>query len=189
MRRSWAFVSVAVVVLLAVFAVGRAANTAAQDATPAASPAALPPLLVDLVEAWNAHDPQRVASFYTEDATVEVGFTGEVVARGRDQIAEEFVARNLAAIPDWRFETRSGFATADRIVWEWTFTGTYTGQFPGLPPGEGQPVAVSGVTIFELRDGRIARDVFYDDFYGFLEQLGLLPGEGQGTPAAGTPAA
>lgn len=98
-------------------------------------------------------------------------------------VGEEFVARNLAAIPDWRFETRSGYATADRIVWEWTFHGTYTGEFPGLPPGEGQPVSVSGVTIFELRDGLIAREVFYDDFFAFLEQLALLPAAEQGTPA------
>ena len=184
-RRTPVLLALAAVVLLGTLAAGRAATTAAQDATPAA----LPPMLVDLVEAWNAHDPQRVASFYTEDATVEVGFTGDVVARGRDRIAEEFVARNLAAIPDWRFETRSGFATADRIVWEWTFTGTYTGQFPGLPPGEGQPVSVSGVTIFHLRDGLIARYVFYDDFAALLDQLGLLPAPEPGAPAAATPAA
>lgn len=188
-RQTPVLLALAAVLLLGALAAGRVATTVAQDASPAATPEALPPLLVELVAAWNAHDPQRVAAFYTEDAVVEVGATGEVFARGRDQIAEEFVARNLAAIPDWLFETRSGYATADRIVWEWTFTGTYTGQFPGLPPGEGQPVAVRGATIFELRDGLIARDVFYDDFYGLLEQLGVLPGPEQGTPAVATPAA
>lgn len=160
-----------------------ARSIGAQDATPAA----LPPLLEELVSAWNAHDPQRVASFYTEDAVVEVGFVGEVIAEGRDEIANEFVATNLAAIPDWRFETRSGYATGDRIVWEWTYTGTYTGQYEGLPPGTGQSLSLRGVTIFELRDGLIARDIFYDDYYGLLEQLGLLSALEPATPEAGTP--
>ena len=184
-RQSLVLLSLAAFLLLGALAAGRAASTAAQDATPAA----LPPMLVDLVAAWNAHDPQRVASFYTEDAVVEIGFTGEVIARGRDQIANEFVAGNFAAFPDWQFATRSGYATADRMIWEWTITGTYTGHLPGLPPGTGQAVSFRGVTIFELRAGLIARDVFYDDFYGLLDQLGLIPAPEQGTPAAATPAA
>ncbi len=141
------------------------------------------------VAAWNAHDPQRVASFYTEDAVVESGFAGEVVARGRDQIADGFVAGNFAAIPDWRFETRSAHATADRVVWEWTFSGTYTGRFEGLPPGTGQPVSFRGLSLYELRDGLIARKVFYTDDLTLLEQLGFVLVPPEGTPAAGTPAA
>jgi steroid delta-isomerase-like uncharacterized protein len=187
MRQFGTLVVLIMVMTLGLLAVpGR--RIGAQEATQSATPAALPPLLVELVAAWNAHDPQRVASFYTEDATVEVGFLGEVIARGRDEIANEFVAGNLAAIPDWRFETRSGYATAGRIIWEWTYTGTYSGQYEGMPAGTGQPVSLRGVTIFELRDGLIARDVFYDDFLGFLEQTGLLEKYAQGTLAAGTPA-
>jgi steroid delta-isomerase-like uncharacterized protein len=149
----------------------------------------VPPLLEELVAAWNAHDPRQVASFYTEDAVVESGFAGEVFARGRDEIANAFVAGNFAAIPDWHFETRSGYQAGDRIIWEWTYSGTYTGQYPGLPPGTGQPVSVRGITIFELRDGLIARDVFYDDAFAFLDQLGLIPAPEEEMPAAATPAA
>lgn len=175
-----------VMVLILIGVASPAFHTGAQDAPMAATPAAQPPVLEELVAAWNAHDPQRVAALYTEDAVVEVGFAGEIIAEGRDAIANEFVAANLAAIPDWQFETRAAYEAGDYLIWEWTYTGTYTGQFEGAPPGTGQPVSLRGVTIFELRDGLIARDIFYDDYFAFLEQLGLLP-VAEAAEEAGTP--
>jgi steroid delta-isomerase-like uncharacterized protein len=159
--------------------------TAAKEATLAA----LPPLVLELEAAWNAHDPQRVAALHTEDSVVEYGYSGDVLARGRDRIAEEFVGGTLAIYPDVRFETRAGYQSDELVVWEWTFIGSYTGQEEGLPPGKGQPVSFGGISLYWLRDGQIARKVFYTDHLAFMEQIGFTLVLEEGTPAAGTPEA
>jgi steroid delta-isomerase-like uncharacterized protein len=170
------------VVLVASFGIAMR-DTAAQDATPPA----LPQMVQELEAAWNAHDPQRVAALHTDDAVVEYGFSGEVLARGRDQIAEEFVGGTIATYPDVRFATLGGYQTNDLVVWQWTFTGSYMGQEEGLPPGTGQRVSFGGISLYELRDGKIARKVFYTDDLAFMEQLGFVLMPPQATPATGTP--
>jgi predicted ester cyclase len=139
-----------------------------------ATAAEVPQLVAELAAAWNAHDPQRVAALHTADAIVELGYSGEVISRGRDQIAKEFVGGVLATYPDVRFETRGGYISDDLMVWRWTFNAHYTGQEPGLPPGTGQPVSFGGVSLYELLDGLISRKIFYTDDLAFMEQLDLL---------------
>jgi steroid delta-isomerase-like uncharacterized protein len=186
MRRISVLLAALAVVFVGSFAaVCSARYTRAQVATPTA----LPPLVKELEAAWNAHDPERLAALHTDDAVVEYGFSGEVIARGRNQIAEEFAAGVFETYPDVRFETRSGYQSADLVVWEWAFVGSYTGREPGLPPGSGQPVSFRGVSLYELRDGLIVRKVFYTDDLTFLEQIGFVLVPPEATSAAGTPAA
>ena len=158
-------------------------QTAAQESTPTA----LPPLVAELEAGWNAHDPQRVAALHTEDAVVEYGYSGDVLARGREQIAEEFVGGTISTYPNVHFETRGGYQRDDLVVWEWTLTGSYTGQEEGLPPGTGQPVSFGGISLYWLRDGLIERKVFYTDDLAFMEQIGFTLVLEEGTPVAGTP--
>jgi steroid delta-isomerase-like uncharacterized protein len=182
-RAAWLPVLIVLLVSLAGSAATR--HAAAQDATPAA----LPPLVAELEAAWNAHDPQRVAALHTEDATVEYGYSGDVLASGRDEIAVGFVGGTIATYPDVRFETRAGYQNDDLVVWEWTLTGSYTGQEEGLPPGTGQPVSFGGISLYWLRDGLIERKVFYTDDLAFMEQIGFTLVLPAGTPEPGEPAA
>ena len=63
-------------------------------------------------------------------------------------------------------------------------TGTYTGQFPGLPPGAGQVIRFEGASILELDGDRIRADREYWDSYGLLVAVGALPAPGaEATPA------
>ncbi len=153
----------------------------AQEATPAA---ALPPPLDEVLAAWNAHDPQRLAALYAEDAVVEVRIASNQVFHGPEQVAA-WAAGNFAAVPDLRFEIGRVLVAGDRVALEWVYTGTYTGQLPGLPPGAGQAIRVPGATVFELRDGKIVRETLYYDLYLFLIQTGAVPAPG----AAATPGA
>ena len=56
-------------------------------------------VIEDLQAAWNAHDPQRVASLYTEDGVREEFVITHARVSGRDAIAEQ-VGMYLAAVPD-----------------------------------------------------------------------------------------
>ena len=54
---------------------------------------------------------------------------------------------------------------------EWVYTGSYTGEIPGLGPGSGQTIAIPGVSVMELLDGLIVRDTFYYDRATFAVQF------------------
>jgi hypothetical protein len=66
---------------------------------------------------------------------------------------------------------------------EYVVTGTYTGQFPGLPPGGGQPFTIRAVSILELDRSTIRAEREYYDVYAFLVAIEALPAPA----AAGTP--
>ena len=151
----------------------------AQEASPAATPEP-PSLLVEWEAAMATHDPDRILALYAADAVWEE-VPLNLVARGTDEIRAH-LERLFAATPDIAYDVTDGFAATDRAVAEWSITGTLTGDFPGLPPGTGQPFSVRGVSIFEVADGSITRYVEYWDAYAFLVQLGALPPPA--TPAA-----
>jgi steroid delta-isomerase-like uncharacterized protein len=180
MRRIVAFVSVLVVA--AAFATST--TIAAQEASPAASPAALPPLLAEWLAAFNAGDPDQVLALYAADALWEEPAIG-LSARGPEQIRAH-LDNLFTAAPDIAYEVTDAVVTDDRAVLEWVVTGTYTADFPGLPPAAGQPFSFRGASVFELAEGQIRRYTEYWDAYAFLVQLGALPAPGA-APSTPTP--
>ncbi len=166
--------------VLAVLGLAVLPDAGAQEASPAATPPALPPLLAEWEAAMATHDPDRILALYAADAVWEE-VPLNLVARGTEEIRAHLEGL-FAATPDIDYDVTGGFATDDRAVAEWTITGTLTGDFPGLPPGAGQPYSVRGVSVFEFADGKITRYTEYWDGYSFLVQLGALPPPG--TPAA-----
>ena len=157
--------------LLTAVSLATGRRLAAQDATPAA----VPPLIEEWLAVWG-DDPAGADTVYTEDAVLEDVAFG-VAFRGRDELKAHIEAE-FVGFPDHTYELRSGFVAGDFAAAEFTFTGTYTGSYPELPPGEGQAVTLKGAAIFELSDGKIRREAHYYDAYAFLIQLGLLPAPG-----------
>ena len=153
----------------------------AREASPAPSPADLPPLLGEWAAAVNSGDVDRVLALFTEDGLWEEVAIG-LAARGPDEIGVH-LDRLFTAVPDITFDVSSSFMAGDRAVTEWTVSGTYSSDFPGLPPAAGQRFSFRGASVFELADGKIQRYTEYWDAYGFLVQLGASPAPA----AAGTP--
>jgi steroid delta-isomerase-like uncharacterized protein len=145
----------------------------AQEASPAASPAALPPVLAEWAAAVNAGDVDEVLALFTADGVWEEVAIG-LVAQGPDEIGAH-LERLFTAAPDLTYEVSSGFVAGDRAVVEWTVSGTYSSDFPGLPPASGQRFSFRGASVFQLADGKIAHYTEYWDAYIFLVQLGALP--------------
>ncbi|MBW3632839.1 MAG: ester cyclase [Chloroflexi bacterium] len=150
----------------------------AQEATPAIDSSAGPALIEDYLAALNAHEPERVAALYAEDAVVEQAIERGNTFVGRDEI-RGWVAANVQGIPDLDVTTESIISEGQRIAWAWVYRGAYTGQFPGLPAGQGQPVELRGVSLLELQDNMIVRETVYFDNSAFLTQIG-----GSATPTA-----
>ena len=154
----------------------------AQEASPATSPAALPPPLAEWATAVNSGDVDQVLALFTDDGLWEEVAIG-LAARGPDEIGAH-LERLFTAVPDITFDVTSSFVAGDRAVAEWTVSGTYSSDFPGLPPAAGQRFSFRGASVFELADGKITRYTEYWDAYIFLVQLGALPApEAAATPA------
>lgn len=146
----------------------RPGHVVAQDATPSA----MSPLITEWAAAWTG-DPAGVANLHADDAVLEDVATGAVF-EGADAIRAH-IEEIRAGLPDADMTVSSGFIGDDHAALEYVFSGTYTGQLPGLFPGSGQPVTVRGAALFELKAGRIVREAHYYDAYAFLIQLGALP--------------
>jgi steroid delta-isomerase-like uncharacterized protein len=159
----------------------RRLSVTAQEATPPIA-ADLPPVLQAFIAAQEARDLDRLLALHAEDAAVEEVPTG-IVYEGREAIREYFEGF-YAAFPDATMHYTNALASDAWAAAEWTFSGTYTGQLPDLPPGEGQPLTVRGVDIIVLAGDQVRGGRVYYDLYGFLVQLGILP-----PPAAATPPA
>jgi steroid delta-isomerase-like uncharacterized protein len=77
----------------------------------------------------------------------------------------------LEAFPDLHITTHELIAEGDVVVQSYTVRGTQQGEMAGLPP-TGNRMAVGGVSIFEIRGGRIVRHEAFSDFIDVLAQLG-----------------
>lgn len=132
------------------------------------------------LDAWNSHDPDRVAACAAEDVVWEDPALPEP-ARGRDEVAA-FVHMSVAAFPDYRFsDTGAPAISEDGLVAyvPWRMTGTNTGPIepPGFAP-TGRSFALEGVDLWQFRGGLIWRYRAAYDFTGFALQLGLMPARG-----------
>jgi steroid delta-isomerase-like uncharacterized protein len=152
-------------------------SIAAQEMSPAASPAPLPASLTAWAAAWASGDPTQIAATYTGDAVFEEVPLG-VTTHGQDELSS-YLQGLKSAFPDFSLVVTDGFVTDDRAAAQWVVTGTYTGQFPGLPPGTGQHFSLRGASVLELKHGKVRDDREYWDAYAFLIALGVLPAPSQ----------
>ena len=130
--------------------------------------------------AWNDHDPGAMAELLTDDVVWEDPALPRPV-RGIPAV-QEFMRTAWRGFPDLRFdETDTPHLTVegDDVAWRWRMRGTMTGPLdpPGFAP-TGRAMAVEGVDLWTLRDGRIARNRLFYDMNDVARQLAIAPAPG-----------
>jgi predicted ester cyclase len=80
------------------------------------------------------------------------------------------------AFPDAHWKAEEILADGNKVVVKQKFTGTQTNQFQNFKPTN-KNVSVDGITTFELQNGKIIHNQALTDRLGFLQQLGVLPGD------------
>jgi steroid delta-isomerase-like uncharacterized protein len=106
-------------------------------------------LLDRFADAWNRHDLDALMSMMTDDCVFDAS-AGPQVSGQRSEGPAAVRAAYAAvfdAFPDAHWANARHFASHNRAVSEWTFTGTNR---------DGKRVEVNGCDLFTLRDGRIA---------------------------------
>ena len=126
-----------------------------------------------IFEAWNSHDPEKVAAMYSDDVVYEDVPFGEA-ARGHDAM-RKFATDFFASVPDVKIEVVNSFVENGRGHLEWVFSGTDKGLF-----NSGKLFSIHGASIFEMRGDKIVHNKDYYDTASIMKQVGALKnGPGQ----------
>ena len=104
------------------------------------------------LEVYNASGWDRLAELldpaYVHHSN-DAALTAAQFSRGADWIR--------AGLPDFRVDCQDLVAEDDRVVARWVGTGTHRASMFGEVPTS-RAVALHGITIFRIADGRIAED-------------------------------
>jgi steroid delta-isomerase-like uncharacterized protein len=127
------------------------------------------------IEAFNAHDEQRIRELNGDNAVFEA--PGDVKVEGRDA-ATEYAMAWLRAFPDARITVRNELADGDWVVQEFTFTGTHDGTLAspaGEIPATHKTLNGRGVQIFRVEEETVVHTQLYYDQVQVMTQLDLMP--------------
>jgi steroid delta-isomerase-like uncharacterized protein len=90
---------------------------------------------------------------------------------GRDELRSDVTGWRSAF--DFAFDLDRQICEGDDVVTLWTFTGTHTGDFQGIP-ATGKQVTMTGTTIFRFKNDTIQEGWWHYDIMGLMKQLGLM---------------
>lgn len=93
--------------------------------------------------------------------------------RGREHW-KQLASGYFTAFPDFQIRLEDLIAEGDKVVARWAWHATHQGEFMGIPPTSKQ-VAVTGIGVYRIADGKIAEEWVQDDVLGLLQQLGTGP--------------
>jgi steroid delta-isomerase-like uncharacterized protein len=130
-------------------------------------------LVRNLIDAWNAHDVDRVVALYAPDYE-ETDVAVAEPQRGPDAIRRT-MRRYLLAFPDLHIAADEAVIQPPCIALAWTLSGHHGGILLNIP-ATGRLVQVRGVSLMTIDDtGLILRLQRIWDLAGLLRAIGLLP--------------
>jgi steroid delta-isomerase-like uncharacterized protein len=122
-------------------------------------------------EVWNAHDPDAVDRFVTDDVVVAIG--GKEIS-GKDDFKDS-IRELLDKVEDLHLDAIETFQNEDgtRVTSRWVLTGSNNG-FLGTQPNH-KPIAMTGTAIWEVReDGKLTRNTVeqasFELYHSLLEK-------------------
>ncbi|MFL5800996.1 MAG: ester cyclase [Roseiflexaceae bacterium] len=122
-------------------------------------------------EAHNANDMAALDDIVAADLISHNSFPGLPSGREGGKMAHQGV---VAAFADGRTTSEDLVAEGDKVVERFSFRGTHTGAFLGVPP-TGKIIQSTGISVFRIANGQIVEHWGENDGIGVMIQLGVLP--------------
>jgi steroid delta-isomerase-like uncharacterized protein len=119
-----------------------------------------------LIDAYNSKALDSFDALLTDDVVL---IRDEEKAHGRAEF-KAVLTRLRRAFPDIQYRIDDVVSAGDRLILRWEAQGTHQGEYLGVQ-GTGRPVSYTGITEYELRDGRIARIWVAADLLSLLKRL------------------
>jgi steroid delta-isomerase-like uncharacterized protein len=120
------------------------------------------------IAAWNSHNPDQMLPVFTDDVFYEDVAFGEV-SHGSAEL-RKFAASEFEGIPDLALKLDRANIHKGHGTIEWTFSGTDKGVYK-----TGKKFSVRGVSVIDMRDGKISRNLDFYDVATIMRQVGVLP--------------
>ena len=127
------------------------------------------------IDAFNAHDEERIRALNAENAVFEA--PGDVRLEG-SEAATQYAMEWIKAFPDARITVHNELVSGDWVVQEFSFEGTHTApmQSPmGEIPATNRSLKGRGVQIFKVGGDAVVDTRLYFDQVQVMTQLGLMP--------------
>ena len=93
---------------------------------------------------------------------------------------EQFLAPFNKAFPDLRRNIVDMVAEGDKVAVSINVTGTYKGEFQGIP-ATGKQVSFTAMDILTIIDGKITEEWATADMMGLMQQIGAIPARSAGS--------
>ncbi|MBI3474687.1 MAG: nuclear transport factor 2 family protein [Acidobacteria bacterium] len=122
------------------------------------------------IAAWNSHDPAKMLAIFTDDVYYEDVAFGEI-SHGKAELSK-FAASEYDGVPDLELKLVRASIDDGHGTIEWTFTGTDKAVYK-----TGKKFTVRGVSVVDVRGGKISRSLDYYDISTVMRQVGLLPAQ------------
>lgn len=122
------------------------------------------------IAAWNSHDPDKMLPVFTDDVFYEDVAYGEV-SHGHAEF-RKFADDELEAVPDLELKLVRASVHNGHGTIEWAFSGTDKGIYK-----TGKKFTVRGVSVIDVRDGKISRSLDFYDSGTIMRQVGVLPAQ------------
>ncbi|MEO0770442.1 MAG: ester cyclase [Cyanobacteria bacterium J06649_4] len=117
-------------------------------------------------EVYNANNLELLSEILADDY---VGHVNAHDIKGAEA-AKGFIGGFLEGIPDANYEVVDTLVTGNKVITRWICTGTQTGNFFGSAP-TGKAIDVTGITIFEIVEGKISQLWNNWDQFTMVQQL------------------
>lgn len=124
------------------------------------------PFVQRVLDAYNGRALDAFDSLLTDDVVL---VRDEQEAHGRDAF-KAVVTRLRRAFPDIQYRIRDVVSSGDKLALRWDAEGTHMNEYLGVQ-GTKRRVSYGGITLYELRDGRIARAWVAADLLSLLRRL------------------
>lgn len=129
----------------------------------------------EFVDAFNAHDEDRVRALSADNAIIEA--PGEIRLEGQEA-ATAYAMNWLNAFSDARVTVQTEIADGEWVAQRFTFEGTHDGTL-NSPAGEIPPtnrrLTGRGVQLLRIEGDAVAETQLYFDQVQVMTQLGLMP--------------
>ncbi|MEO8297899.1 MAG: nuclear transport factor 2 family protein [Burkholderiales bacterium] len=110
-------------------------------------------LMATYVRAWNEHNADDLLRCLTPDCVYEDTALRKTMPDPASLRA--FVDETARDFPDVRFNTVTLAEGPGHATWEWVMAGHYVAPARAGQPEKRKPISVRGVSVIQLRDGKV----------------------------------
>jgi len=119
-------------------------------------------------EVWNKGNLDKMDEFFSYDIVRHFLPDGSEV-RGIDSLQKQEI-KLREAFPDWQEDIRHIVAEGDFVVIHFVSSGTNRGSWLGKP-ATGNRIRINEMSIFRIKDGKIAEQWLLPDIFSMQQQL------------------